>query len=86
MLGFFFNEGPVDSYEAVTASDSNKFAIFFNALLDNGVSIAPSAFESLFVSDAHTDEVLDSTATALRIAFKKTLEAQPGDSRSVNLE
>ncbi len=75
MLGFFFNEGPVDSYEAVTASDSNKFPIFFNALLGHGVSIAPSAFESLFVSDAHTDEVLDSTATALRIAFEKTLEA-----------
>jgi glutamate-1-semialdehyde 2,1-aminomutase len=75
MLGFFFNEGPVDSYEAVTASDSNRFVIFFNALLNNGVSIAPSAFESLFVSDAHTDEVLDLTATALRIAFEKTLEA-----------
>ncbi len=76
MLGFFFNEGPVNSYEAVTASDSNRFVIFFNALLNNGVSIAPSAFESLFVSDAHTDEVLDLTATALRIAFEKTLEAQ----------
>ena len=75
MLGFFFNEGPVDSYEAVTVSDSRRFVIFFNALLNNGISIAPSAFESLFVSDAHTDEVIDLTATALRIAFKKTVES-----------
>ena len=70
MMGFFLNPGPVDSWKAVCDSDSaDGFVTLFGQLLSRGVSIAPSAFECLFVSTEHTDEVLAEAREALNAAF-----------------
>ncbi|MBW2275934.1 MAG: glutamate-1-semialdehyde 2,1-aminomutase [Deltaproteobacteria bacterium] len=74
MMGMFFSKGPVTSWDTVVASDKQRFVRLFNGLLARGVSIAPSAFEALFVSAAHTDEVLDEAALAFRDAMKEAAE------------
>jgi len=52
----FFTEGPVTSWESASASDHDAFAAYFRFMLEAGFLIAPSQFEALFVSVAHTDE------------------------------
>jgi len=71
MLGMFFGRGPITSWEEVAATDKHRFVALFGGLLARGVSIAPSAFEALFVSAAHTDAVLDETGQAFAEAMKE---------------
>jgi glutamate-1-semialdehyde 2,1-aminomutase len=71
MLGLFFNPGPVTSWGSVAESDRDRFVALFGALLARGVSIAPSAFEAMFVSAAHTDEVLDEAEHAFVAAMQE---------------
>ena len=62
MFGFFFsNQGPVSNFEAVMAGDADRFNRFFHNMLDQGVYLAPSPFESGFVSASHTTEDIDQT-------------------------
>ena len=51
------------------ACNKDKFNVFFHAMLDLGVYLAPSAFEAGFVSAAHDDGVVDATLAAARKAF-----------------
>ncbi|MGA2707435.1 MAG: glutamate-1-semialdehyde 2,1-aminomutase [Steroidobacteraceae bacterium] len=70
MFGFFFtNEAVVDSYAKVMASDAKRFNRFFHAMIANGVYFAPSAFESGFLSAAHTQGDIDATVAAAERAF-----------------
>lgn len=70
MFGIFFTEaGSVADFEGVMHSDQARFRRFFHTLLDEGVYIAPSAFEAGFVSAAHTHEVIDRTLDAAEKAF-----------------
>jgi len=65
MFGLFFTDkGKVTSFADVMACDSERFNRFFHGMLDQGVYLAPSAFEAGFVSDAHTDADLDQTIEA----------------------
>ena len=66
MLTAFFTAGPVGDYASVTRADATLYGSFFRAMLDRGVSLAPSQFESAFVSLAHTAEDLDATIVAAR--------------------
>ncbi|MDB5770594.1 MAG: hemL [Burkholderia sp.] len=69
MFGLYFaNEVPA-TYAAVMGCDKEKFNRFFHAMLDQGVYLAPSAFEAGFVSARHDDAVIDATITAARKAF-----------------
>ena len=62
MFGFFFSNKPVVSnFSAVMASDIDRFNQFFHAMLDAGVYLAPSPFESGFVSASHTLDDIDET-------------------------
>ncbi len=61
MAGFFFQEGPVNNYTEAARSDTELFARYFHGLLDKGIYIAPSQFEAMFVSSAHTGTDLDKT-------------------------
>jgi glutamate-1-semialdehyde 2,1-aminomutase len=70
MMGMFFSAGPITSWDSVAASDKERFVALFGGLLGRGVSIAPSAFEAMFVSTAHTDEVLDEAEQAFREAMR----------------
>jgi glutamate-1-semialdehyde 2,1-aminomutase len=64
LVGLFFAAEPVTDYETAKAADTKRYARFFHALLERGVYFAPSAFETLFPSLAHTDADLAATASA----------------------
>ena len=71
MFGLFFTAQPrIDSYAQATACDAERFKRFFHAMLDNGVYLAPSAYEAGFISSAHTGEVIADTMGAARAAFR----------------
>ncbi|MGF7030133.1 glutamate-1-semialdehyde 2,1-aminomutase [Paenibacillus mucilaginosus] len=67
----FFTEEQVINYETAKTSDLGAFNRYFEGLLDAGVSIAPSQFEGMFVSVAHTDEDIEATIEANRKALKR---------------
>lgn len=64
MLTLFFNEHPVTDLQTATASDTDRFARWFHAMLDRGIYLPCSQFEALFVSAAHTPELIDQTIAA----------------------
>jgi glutamate-1-semialdehyde 2,1-aminomutase len=66
MLSLFFHPGPVTCYEDVMRSDREAFSRFFGKMLDQGIYLAPSAFEAWFVSAAHSDEEIAATLEAAR--------------------
>ena len=70
MFSTFFTPGPVTDWATAKPSDTQRFGRFFQAMLEQGVYLAPSQFEAGFTSTAHTDEVIDSTVTAARAAFR----------------
>ena len=70
MFCLFFTAQPVRNLEDAKTSDLKYFAQVFHALLAKGVYIAPSQFETGFLSAAHTDQDLEQTAQALREALK----------------
>lgn len=70
MFGIFFTEQQeITSYAEVMKCDTEKFKIFFHKMLEQGVYLAPSAFEAGFMSLAHTDEDIERTLSAADIAF-----------------
>ena len=71
MCGVFFSETPVRNYQDALNSDLELFTRFFRRMLKQGIYLAPSAFESLFVSTAHTEEDLERTAKAFRKALEE---------------
>jgi glutamate-1-semialdehyde 2,1-aminomutase len=64
MLTAFFHPGPVRSFADAAASDTERFARFHAHMLAHGVYIAPSQFEALMPSLAHTTEQVERTAAA----------------------
>jgi len=64
LTGFFFASSPVTDYAAAQHADHERYARFFHAMLDRGVFLAPSGYETLFVSLAHDDEILATTIAA----------------------
>ena len=71
MFGLIFTaDGPVRSYAQVAAADVERFKKFFHGMLDEGVYLAPSAFEAGFVSAAHGDAEIDATLEAARKVFR----------------
>lgn len=71
MFGFFFSETPVRNYQDALNSDVERFTRFFRSMLNQGIYLAPSAFESLFVSTAHSEKDLELTARAFRKALQE---------------
>ncbi len=71
MFGFFFSETPVRNYQDALNSDVERFTRFFRSMLNQGIYLAPSAFESLFVSTAHSEQDLERTARAFRKALQE---------------
>jgi len=57
----FFTKDPVKDYESAKKSDTIKYAKFYRAMLQNGIYLAPSAFETAFVSIAHDKEGIQKT-------------------------
>jgi len=68
MFTFFFNPATVTNYEQAKASDTEHFARFHHAMLEQGIYLAPSQFEAGFVSAAHSEEDIARTVEAARRA------------------
>src|SRR5476649_1047798 len=72
MFGLFFTESPtVTGYQDVMACNVERFKLFFHLMLDEGIYLAPSAFEAGFMSLAHGQEELERTISAARRSFAK---------------
>jgi glutamate-1-semialdehyde 2,1-aminomutase len=61
LAGLFFSGTPVTDYDGAKAADAAMYARFFHAMLARGVYLAPSAFETMFPSLAHTDADIERT-------------------------
>ena len=70
MFQIFFTDKPVTDYTSSKKSNANKFQKMFHSLLKNGVFIAPSQYEVVFLSDSHTQKDLNQTLDAYEIALK----------------
>ncbi len=71
MMSPFFTKDPVEDFTGASTSDTKRFAGWFSAMLARGINLAPSQFEALFVSAAHTEADIDTTVTAAREAFSE---------------
>ena len=69
MFTCFFTDKAVINYETALASDQRLFGIYFKAMLERGVYLAPSQFETGFLSEAHTPEFIQKTIDAADEAF-----------------
>ncbi len=68
LVGIFFAAGQVTDYESARAADHLRYAQVFHSLLDQGVYFAPSGYETLFPSLAHSDADIDETIAAAAVA------------------
>ena len=64
MYSLFFTDSPVVDFESAKKSDTVLFGKYFQAMLKRGVYLAPSQFESLFLSTALTDELIEKILSA----------------------
>ncbi len=72
MFGLFFsNEEKITSFAQVTQSDQELFKKFYHGMLEEGIYLAPSAFEAGFVSAAHTNDDIDATIAAAGRVLQK---------------
>lgn len=65
LLSVFFTSEPVTDYRSALKSDLKAFSKYFSHMLDHGIYLAPSQFEALFISDAHSDEDLRRTCEVI---------------------
>lgn len=71
MFSTFFAPDPVSNWATVSQSDTSKFGLFFQSMLEQGIYLAPSQFEAGFTSTAHTEEIVETTVAAARAAFQQ---------------
>ena len=73
MFGFFFTNDPqpITTYEQATKCDAELFKKFFNLMLEEGIYLAPSPYETGFLSMAHTDEIIEKTLDVAAKCFSK---------------
>ncbi|MBU3547771.1 glutamate-1-semialdehyde 2,1-aminomutase [Polynucleobacter sp. P1-05-14] len=71
MFGFYFAAQVPTTFEAVTKTNIEAFKKFFHLMLDEGVYLAPSAYEAGFTSIAHDNAVVDAIIAAAEKSFKK---------------
>ena len=66
LMSIFFRSGGVNDYEQAAGSDTQAYADYFGYMLDHGIYLAPSQFEAMFVSDAHTEEDILKTCEVMQ--------------------
>ena len=64
ILTVFFTDQPVTGYEQAKSSDLKRFKIWYQGLLQRGIYAAPSQFEAMFLSDAHSDAEVEQMVRA----------------------
>ena len=65
-MSIFFTSKEVVDFDSAKTSDTEAYAAYFNAMLLAGIYLAPSQFEAMFVSAAHTDEEIEKTCKEMR--------------------
>ncbi|HIE07038.1 MAG TPA: glutamate-1-semialdehyde-2,1-aminomutase [Desulfarculaceae bacterium] len=70
MLCTYFTNTPVDNYDNAKSADCERFTKYFTAMLNQGIYLAPSQFEAGFISAAHSQDDLDRTLDAVKIALE----------------
>lgn len=71
MCTLFFTSKPVTDYESAKTSDTAKFSVYFNSMLEQGIYLPPSQFESAFISTAHSERIIEKTIKANYKALQK---------------
>jgi glutamate-1-semialdehyde 2,1-aminomutase len=70
MLTAFFTDQPVNDYASAKRADTQRYARFFHGMLERGIYLAPSQFESLFISLAHTQHEVSQTIESASQVFQ----------------
>jgi len=71
MFTVFFNSEPVIDFESARKSDTKRFSVFFQKMLEKGVYLAPSQFEACFVSLAHDEATIAETIEKARLVLRE---------------
>lgn len=71
MLGQFFANDSVTDYDSAQTADQTAFSQYYTAMLQEGIYLAPSQFEAMFLSTAHRDEDIQMTIKAAETAFQQ---------------
>ena len=66
LMSIFFTNQAVVDYDSALTSDTKKFAKYFGYMLDHGIYQAPSQYEAMFISNAHSDEDIEKTCEIIR--------------------
>lgn len=74
MFTVFFNDKPVTDYESAASSNLEAFKVYFHSMLEQGIYLPPSQFETNFLSLAHSPEDIQKTIAAAEVAFAKVKE------------
>ena len=70
MFGIFFSDKEVVNYDGAVAANQTQFRKFFLLMLEQGIYLAPSQFETLFMSAVHSDADIEKTIKAAKVAFE----------------
>jgi len=70
MLGLFFTDRPVKNFQDAKTSDLARFSAYYRGMLDSGIYLPPSQFETFFISSAHNIDPIDETITAAAHVFE----------------
>lgn len=71
MMTCFFTNGPVTNYDEASRVDKQRFVAYFRAMIEQGIMLAPSPFETMFMSTAHTEDDIEQTIEAHHTALKQ---------------
>lgn len=74
MFTLFFTDKPVNNFADACSSNIPAFKAYFHAMLQQGIYLPPSQFETCFLSSAHTKSDLDKTLAAIRLALQATCD------------
>jgi len=77
MMTSFFTDKEVVDYEGAKLSDTTRYAEYFRGMLNRGIYLAPSQFEALFVSLAHTEDDIDATVATAGEVFQELADPPP---------
>ena len=75
MFSLFFDIASADNYDDVARSNIDQFNAFFHSMLDQGIYLAPSAFEAGFISTKHNGEIIQATLNAAEVSFSNLVAA-----------
>lgn len=77
MAGLHFCPGPVTGWAQASEADRERFGVFFHGMLRKGIYLAPSPFEALFLSLAHTEDDVDRTVGLARATLARVFDRAP---------